>query len=264
MKNFKLEIKKPCSEKWDNMKGGNNKRFCYQCKKSVVDFTKKNEEEILIHLSTNTNVCGKFKTKQLETNYEMMFKSLDYLNISSLNNLKLYGLILSSTIILNSCSNKKTEKNLNEKISIIEQNTKKEKIEVSQKTEKVCNSIDSNELTEIMGDIEYVETGEVAFFEDDVEPYFNVDKKAEFIKGTEYLASLIEKEIDDPNIKGKVICLFTVNKKGEIKDFKIRSQFSDEINETIKKVFLKLPKWKPAEKEGKIVDSKYMQPLLFK
>lgn len=70
MKNqINLNIKIPCSEKFDQFaptpKGG----FCGSCQKDVIDFTNMNAQEINTYFANrNTqNTCGRFNSNQLET-----------------------------------------------------------------------------------------------------------------------------------------------------------------------------------------------------
>ena len=44
---FKLQIGTPCHENWDNMSQVEKGRFCGSCEKTVVDFSKMTEAEIV-------------------------------------------------------------------------------------------------------------------------------------------------------------------------------------------------------------------------
>jgi hypothetical protein len=64
---FSLSIPKPCSETWDNFTPAQHGRFCNSCNKTVVDFTKMGEDEILEFISTKQNhTCGRFRSSQLK------------------------------------------------------------------------------------------------------------------------------------------------------------------------------------------------------
>lgn len=65
---FKIHIPEPCHEDWSKMTPNEKGAFCKVCSKTVVDFSKKNDEEIQKFLLENMDkkVCGRFKTTQLE------------------------------------------------------------------------------------------------------------------------------------------------------------------------------------------------------
>ena len=62
-----ITIPKPCPEKWENMSPVANGNYCGKCSKTVIDFSKSSEEEIITFLSRKNGekVCGKVKTAQL-------------------------------------------------------------------------------------------------------------------------------------------------------------------------------------------------------
>ncbi len=74
--NFKLKIGTPCHEKWALMQEEEQGRFCLACQKTVVDFTKMSEEEIITFFESyaqrkqaTTNICGRFSKTQLQKKY---------------------------------------------------------------------------------------------------------------------------------------------------------------------------------------------------
>ncbi|MBC7861916.1 MAG: carboxypeptidase-like regulatory domain-containing protein [Bacteroidia bacterium] len=65
---MKLSIPSPCSENWNNMLPNETGRFCNSCQKSVVDFSKFSDEQLLEFFTKKEpaeNVCGKFRNDQL-------------------------------------------------------------------------------------------------------------------------------------------------------------------------------------------------------
>lgn len=64
---FCVSIPEHCHENWDQMKQEDQGRFCFSCNKSVIDFSKMNEQEIgdFFKNSTGEKVCGRFRTEQL-------------------------------------------------------------------------------------------------------------------------------------------------------------------------------------------------------
>ena len=66
---FKIHIPEPCHEDWDKMTPNEQGSFCKVCAKTVIDFSKKTEDEIQNYLLENMDkkVCGRFRISQLET-----------------------------------------------------------------------------------------------------------------------------------------------------------------------------------------------------
>jgi hypothetical protein len=65
--NTSYNISKPCSEDWGKMTFEEQGRHCQVCCKTVVDFSKKSNSEIIGFLETNSDkkVCGRFRSEQL-------------------------------------------------------------------------------------------------------------------------------------------------------------------------------------------------------
>lgn len=62
---LQLQISEPCHENWNNMSPTEKGKFCRACKKEVVDFTSKSDEEIIKHVNNHGNACGRFYASQL-------------------------------------------------------------------------------------------------------------------------------------------------------------------------------------------------------
>jgi hypothetical protein len=69
---FDLNIKRPCSENFDQFSPTPKGSFCGSCQKEVIDFTKVNTEDIIIFFKNKTtqNTCGRFNNNQLNTHIE--------------------------------------------------------------------------------------------------------------------------------------------------------------------------------------------------
>ena len=67
MKTFAISIPKPCHEDWNKMTPDAKGAFCGSCKKSVYDFSKKTDEEIIevFEKEEKGKVCGRFTPAQL-------------------------------------------------------------------------------------------------------------------------------------------------------------------------------------------------------
>jgi len=69
---FKIHIPEPCFEDWDKMTPNEQGSFCKVCSKTVVDFSKKSEDEVQKYIAANIDkkICGRFNVSQLEDNTE--------------------------------------------------------------------------------------------------------------------------------------------------------------------------------------------------
>ncbi|WP_395062316.1 carboxypeptidase-like regulatory domain-containing protein [Flavobacterium sp.] len=138
MEKFNIKIDKPCSEDFKTFKKTDNGGFCNSCKKTVVDFTKMSDQEILTYFSNEkSKTCGLFLESQLKY----------YSNLSLSNNIKksntlassIFGLSLVSILSLtNAYSQEKT----NTTTIIKEENVA---------TKKNIDSLDINEKITVSG-----------------------------------------------------------------------------------------------------------------
>ncbi|MFT6281606.1 MAG: protein TonB [Salibacteraceae bacterium] len=122
---MKVEIKEPCSENWDKMKIGLVSRHCDSCEKNVMDFTKMNRGEIIMHLLNNPNdqVCGRMRKDQFEFRHEDIPILVEALRIQRPSNSFL--IIALVCLSLSSCSDGpegkiKTPPAVNDKIEHVE------------------------------------------------------------------------------------------------------------------------------------------------
>lgn len=67
MKKLRVSIENPCHEDWQKMTPETQGRFCQACEKTVVDFSKMSDAEILQYFSKPKaeKVCGRFRSDQL-------------------------------------------------------------------------------------------------------------------------------------------------------------------------------------------------------
>ncbi|NRD21194.1 carboxypeptidase-like regulatory domain-containing protein [Winogradskyella eckloniae] len=61
-----ISIPEPCHEDWNTMTPQTQGRHCAVCDKTVVDFSKQTDEQIITALETNSHLCGRFKTEQID------------------------------------------------------------------------------------------------------------------------------------------------------------------------------------------------------
>lgn len=68
MKNQKIKfsIAEPCHQDWNFMTPNEQGKFCDHCSKTVIDFTKLTDEEVLQLISANPGkICGRVNTSQM-------------------------------------------------------------------------------------------------------------------------------------------------------------------------------------------------------
>ena len=67
--NLKLSIQKPCSQAWGDMKQMYIGRHCDSCQKTVVDFSKYTDKELVDFFKNATHgLCGRFDSRQINKN----------------------------------------------------------------------------------------------------------------------------------------------------------------------------------------------------
>ena len=78
MKKMRISIENPCHEDWQKMTPESQGRFCQACEKTVVDFSKMSDAEILYYFSQprTEKVCGRFRSEQLSPSTESMAQPL--------------------------------------------------------------------------------------------------------------------------------------------------------------------------------------------
>lgn len=66
-KSLALSIPRPCAEKWEDFILTSNGGFCGSCNKSVIDFTKMSDEQIIDFFKARpAHTCGRFRPDQLK------------------------------------------------------------------------------------------------------------------------------------------------------------------------------------------------------
>ena len=97
--------------------------------------------------------------------------------------------------------------------------------------------------------------------------YRHVDKRAQFPGGPDSLKSFIESNLCYPNlldcVEGSVIVRFIVEKDGSISDVKVIRSIEPLVDDEAVRVVRSMPKWIPAEKDGKAVRYRFMLPVKF-
>lgn len=275
----RVEIKKPCPENWELMKIGLHSRFCDNCKKDVIDFTKKNRREILEYLLSNYDkrVCGHIYPHQLDYTQKDLLVTIKAIGSRTKNtNLSFYLLTLG-TLIVASCSNQSSSDKTIE-TEIIDTTGIESSID-PQETQESADTVDQNEKKNDRFDIDILlgaVEGEIMIGSDTTfghcEPYPYVEVMPEFIGGMDSLASFINRNLKYPEwekenrIEGIVYVTFVVEKTGKIKDPEIlRSvQGSKNFDKEVIRVINSMPDWTPGQQDGEYVDVQFNLPINFK
>ena len=64
--NQAISIPETCHQSWEQMAAVNDGRHCRHCSKTVIDFTQMSNAEIITHLATKNNLCGRISQTQID------------------------------------------------------------------------------------------------------------------------------------------------------------------------------------------------------
>jgi hypothetical protein len=64
--NQAISIPETCNQSWEQMAAVNYGRHCAHCCKTVIDFTQMSNAEIIGHLATKHNICGRASQSQID------------------------------------------------------------------------------------------------------------------------------------------------------------------------------------------------------
>ncbi len=107
--NINISIPKPCHENWEAMTPAEKGRFCSVCSKTVLDFTKASDKEIVNYLSNNKNACGRFYNHQLDRDLMVHKPKKSYWFLASISLLGFLGLNNSVALAQNPPKTEQTE-----------------------------------------------------------------------------------------------------------------------------------------------------------
>lgn len=99
--------------------------------------------------------------------------------------------------------------------------------------------------------------------------YAGEEKKAKYPGGQAAMTKFFEKEVKYPKVskneksEGTVFVSFLVGTDGTCKDFKIKKGVSEALNKAAMDALVKMPKWIPGTKDGKIVAMEMTVPIKF-
>jgi hypothetical protein len=80
---YYINVKNPCSEKWDSMRDDNHQKFCERCQKKVTDLTQLSDLALLDFLKDNSTVCGRIKVSQVNRKLQIPKKPLPFGKIAA-------------------------------------------------------------------------------------------------------------------------------------------------------------------------------------
>lgn len=101
-------------------------------------------------------------------------------------------------------------------------------------------------------------------------PVYKVEKKAQFPGGTKKLIEYLRNNLKYPEasidvgVEGTVLVSFVVRKDGSIDDVKAVRSVDPLLDEEAIRVVKSMPKWVPAQLNGKDVSSQFRLPIAFK
>lgn len=97
-----------------------------------------------------------------------------------------------------------------------------------------------------------------------------ISNSPEFPGGTDSLYKFLESNLKYPedakkdSIQGRVICRFTIDTDGSITDIRVLRSVHPSLDAEAVRVLSAMPKWVPAETDGKKTRCKFVFPVVFK
>ena len=97
-----------------------------------------------------------------------------------------------------------------------------------------------------------------------------IGKSPEFPGGTDSLYKFLESNLTYPedakkdSIQGRVICRFTIDTDGSVTDIQVLRSVHPSLDAEAVRVLSAMPKWVPAETDGKKTRCKFVFPVVFK
>ncbi|UII18987.1 energy transducer TonB [Fulvivirga ligni] len=215
IKNIKLSFSCPMTR--GSMEKTSKGYHCSSCSKQVVDFTNKSQTEFLNTLkASNSNVCGIFKSSQLNKTFVKSAAATT---------------IVGASFVLSACG---------------------QHISKADSVEQAC---------EIMEDIV---VGEVVDDNSGASSYYNPEP----IGGISKFYEALMANVNYPNslkINGKVFISVTVDTLGRVSSVEVIKGYNDIADEEAVRAFkaTNYP-FKPANKDGKPIESQMIIPINFK
>ena len=103
---------------------------------------------------------------------------------------------------------------------------------------------------------------------DNDEVFITVDKSPRFPGGEEHMRRYIDRQMKFPedikDVQGQVVVKFIVRKTGEITDVQVSRSLHPALDEEAVRIIKSMPKWIPADYQGKCVSAPYELFIYFK
>ncbi len=277
---YKINIPEPCNEDWNTMKPTAIGKFCNSCAKTVVDFTNMEPNEIQLHFQKNSNVCGRFKSSQLNTlTIEIPIQSL--YNQTQYNKLFLLVLFITMGTTLFSCADKNGNKQKIEKVVLVEDSiesktavpglslppkkipTKPSEANRTTTTPKIKfqkpKTISCSEITAKNADSTLIE--EDLIYNGGIEFYLNPEYKGGMPKFKEFVQQNFTFPKTTKALNGAVAATFVVERDGSLSSFKLKKTIEPNIGLELLSVLEQSNKWIPGSQNGKATKSLYLITL---
>jgi hypothetical protein len=290
----KITIPKPCHEDWNKMTPDKTGRFCNSCSKSVVDFTQMQANEIqdFFILNQNKSICGRFKNSQLD---EIIIQIPSRVLYSQINYHKMFmlALFICMGTTLFSCKQENGVKQKIDKVEIVEDTSKFEKISVGD------TKYNPNDSTHISPPPPPTKEDHIRFVKPNSKTKegkikhsktskFNCEKtsvpdsivegeiimmgavmesKPEYPGGINKFYQFFIKEFKRPeeveSSKKRILVSFIVEKDGSLSSFEFPEDTNPQISAEITRVLKESPKWQSGEQNRKKIRAKYSLPISF-
>jgi hypothetical protein len=282
--NYKITIPKPCHEDWNQMTPDQTGRFCNSCVKSVVDFTGMKTPEIQEYFIKNQgqNVCGRFKTEQLDSIIIQIPRDVLFAQVQ-FHKIFMLALLVSMGTTLFSCQNNNGDKQNIDKVEVVD--SIRETRTMGAPMRKTNDTVAANEHgKKIRTDsVQFVTSGltaQVPIITGDVivEPdkktverkqkgiYFanEVEILPTFPGGIstfyDYINSNLKLSDEDKKITRRIIVSFIVDTDGSLLEVKTLRSINLSVDNEVIRV-INSSKWIPGEQNGQKVKVAYSLPI---
>jgi hypothetical protein len=285
----KISIPEPCHENWDKMIPKDNGRFCLNCSKTVVDFTKMLPEEIQQYFVSNQNqsICGRFKKSQLD---EITIQIPSRILYSQTNYHKMFllALFIAMGTTLFSCTDKNGDKQKIDKVEVTEEENfvttgvalppkhpqhlvpsplqNVDHVKFVKTTSNINTEKVKSEKPSIISCGEKIVKDSIV--EDDtIIMGASIEVKANYPGGITNFRDFFLKEFKFPeeaaNSKSPIIVSFVIERDGSLSNIDFPKDIDPKIGTEITRVLTLSPKWIPGEQNGKKTREKYSFPISF-
>gem|GEM_PF-528182 len=296
-------IEKPCSENWDKMTPNEQGRHCEKCAMTVIDFTRKSENEIIeiVHARAGERTCGRMRKTEItatltEVSIYPQVPFFDW-NISR----SIYTLSIAS-LLIGGCNfgsvkgemttgqiQARQDSSINTSLLLPDSTKSIDSFAPSCAAGQVKPPIDQNKDNSTM------RLGKMAIVPDTADPAILkpikheeitirgemsivpgmvhiTDNMPEFPGGESKLLDYIKAHIIYPEseksrgISGRVVATFVVDTLGNLQNIQIVKSVPDGPNFDAEVIRLleNMPRWRPAENNGKKTSMKIALPIRFK